>query len=168
VTLIVFIIIGILVVFGAALAFSGRWRYATTGTDRPPAPHYPEAGEWSAEALQATKFRVGLRGYRMQDVDKVLAALAEQLAAPGQRPDTSMEVESTPIPQDGPQASGLVASPPHPSDEDAQKPFQAANSDLGSAGYRRGHKEPVGDEGSSSGGLSPHDKPEPPDEPPAR
>ena len=79
-TLIVFLVVGILVIVGAALVFTGRWSAGMTGTDRPPAPPHPATGAWTAQSLRQTKFRVALRGYRMQDVDAALASLAQQLA----------------------------------------------------------------------------------------
>lgn len=74
-----FIAIAALVILGAALALTGRWSVGMTGTDRPGPPELPDDGHWSSEDLWNAKFRVGLRGYRMEDVDVVLASLAQQL-----------------------------------------------------------------------------------------
>ena len=68
-----------LVILGAALALTGRWTVGMTAGDRPAAPELPEVGEWDASALRETRFRVALRGYRMQDVDAMMASLAAQL-----------------------------------------------------------------------------------------
>ena len=74
-----FIVIAALVVLGAALAMTGRWGVGITATDRPGPPELPQAGQWSSHDVANAKFRVGLRGYRMEDVDAALASVAQQL-----------------------------------------------------------------------------------------
>jgi DivIVA domain-containing protein len=95
------------VVFGAALALTGRWSVGTSGTDRPAPPVLPVVGDWSAEALETTKFRVGLRGYRMEDVDAALASLARQL-----REGERVQSDGASPPDDGqPMSDGQLGPP---------------------------------------------------------
>jgi DivIVA domain-containing protein len=75
----IFIAITALVILGAALALTGRWGVGTSGSDRPGPPALPEDGHWTGDDVVNAKFRVGLRGYRMEDVDAALASLAQQL-----------------------------------------------------------------------------------------
>ena len=75
---VVFLILVILIVLGAALAFSGRWDASLADSGRPKRPPLPPQ-PWKAEDVRAMKFRVGLRGYRMEDVDAMLRHLAAQL-----------------------------------------------------------------------------------------
>lgn len=74
-----FILIAALVILGAALALTGHWGVGDAGTDRPGPPELPEGGHWSSQDVVNARFRVGLRGYRMEDVDAALASLAQQL-----------------------------------------------------------------------------------------
>lgn len=66
-------------ILGAALALTGRWGVGITGTDRPGPHELPEPGYWSGDDVANARFRVGLRGYRMEDVDAALASLSQQL-----------------------------------------------------------------------------------------
>lgn len=70
-----------LVILGAALAVTGRWGVGISATDRPGPPALPENGRWSSDDVANAKFRIGIRGYRMEDVDAALASLAQQLRA---------------------------------------------------------------------------------------
>ena len=83
-----FIAIAALVILGAALALTGRWGVGVTGTDRPGPPELPQDGHWSSEEVANVRFRVGLRGYRMEDVDAALSSLAQQLASEEANPDS--------------------------------------------------------------------------------
>lgn len=82
-----FIALAALVLLGVGLALAGRLDPGMSGTDRPPAPELP-AAPWTAADVRQMSFRVGLRGYRMEDVDAMLAALAAQLAEPAE-PDAT-------------------------------------------------------------------------------
>ena len=83
-----FIAIAALVILGAALALTGRWGVGDSGSDRPGPPELPADGHWSSDDVANAKFRVGLRGYRMEDVDAALASLAQQLRSEQAGPST--------------------------------------------------------------------------------
>ncbi|MCH9816670.1 MAG: DivIVA domain-containing protein [Actinomycetia bacterium] len=163
-TLIVFLVIGILVVTGAALAYTGKWSVGMNGTDRPPAPTHPKSGQWTGEALRKTKFRVALRGYRMQDVDAVLASLATQLEEqpPGQgtKPDDSGQHEGT---------SGSFATPVTNTDSQSTRQTPAKADQDGSADASNSAGAPAGGSVGSSGlAGEPQESVQPPYQPPAR
>ena len=91
---VVFVLFAVIVIAGAVLVLAGRWDPGMAPTDRPGPPELPDAS-WDAADVRALKFRVGLRGYRMQDVDAALAALARELdRRPVKRPDDPA-IEST-------------------------------------------------------------------------
>lgn len=75
---VVFLILVVLVVLGAALVLVGRWDASLGDSGRPERPPLPPQ-PWRAEDVASMKFRVGLRGYRMEDVDAMLRQLAAQL-----------------------------------------------------------------------------------------
>lgn len=77
--IVLFLVVGILVLLAAALLWTGRWSSADRGLQREGTPDYPAPGSWSAQAVHDARFRVGLRGYRMEDVDAMLSSLAAQL-----------------------------------------------------------------------------------------
>jgi DivIVA domain-containing protein len=74
-----FVLIGAAVILGASLAFVGRWKIGMSKIDRPPAPKLPAASDWTGVDVKNVRFRMALRGYRMEDVDAALASLAEHL-----------------------------------------------------------------------------------------
>ncbi len=76
--IIVFVAFAILVVLGAALVLVGRVDPGVTASGRAGPPALPDA-PLTARDVSALRFRVGLRGYRMQDVDAALAAIAAGL-----------------------------------------------------------------------------------------
>ncbi len=82
---VVFVALAAVVILGVALILAGRLNAGLADPGRPGPPPLP-TGPWSADDVAEIRFRVGLRGYRMQDVDAMLAALAEQLAERGQEP----------------------------------------------------------------------------------
>ncbi len=76
--MVVFVLFAVLVILGAVLVLTGRVDPSLTTDDRPHATPLP-AGPLTAADVRGVKFRVGLRGYRMQDVDAALAAMAAEL-----------------------------------------------------------------------------------------
>ena len=75
---VVFVLLAALVILGVIMVLTGRWDPAIRGVDRPGAPTLPQ-GQWTGDDVRNLRFRIGLRGYRMSDVDAALAALAQQL-----------------------------------------------------------------------------------------
>lgn len=74
----VFVVFAVLVILGAALLLTGRLDPGTVQADDTPSTLTSPV---TAEAVRSLRFRVGLRGYRMEDVDAALAAIAADLAA---------------------------------------------------------------------------------------
>ena len=96
---IAFIALAVLVILGVVMVITGRWDPAMSRPDRPVGPSLPE--EWTAADVESLKLRVGLRGYRMEDVDAVLASLAAQLAdqsAASAAISMDPQAETTPAP----------------------------------------------------------------------
>ena len=79
----VFVVFAVLVILGAALVLTGR---ADAGSDQGDDAPATLQSPVTADAVRSLRFRVGLRGYRMEDVDVALAAIAADLAA--QQPAT--------------------------------------------------------------------------------
>lgn len=74
----VYLALAALVILGTAMVLIGRWDAGMTASDRPAAEPLPD-GAWGASDVENLRFRVGLRGYRMEDVDAALRALAAEL-----------------------------------------------------------------------------------------
>lgn len=72
----VFVLLAIIVLVGAAFVLTGRWDPGMRPAQRPTAPELPTP--LTPQSIRAARFRVGLRGYRMEDVDALLAAIATQ------------------------------------------------------------------------------------------
>lgn len=102
-----FLILAILVVIGAALAWTGRMDTGIRPNDRP-GPRPLPASPITAEEIAGMKFRVGLRGYRMEDVDAALAALAAELR---RRDDAGRPVLTAPDAADDVGDAGIPDDP---------------------------------------------------------
>lgn len=102
--------LGILVVVIIVLGlWAARGRLGQLGPQLPdrPGPDLPD-GPVRAEDLDAVRFAVVTRGYDMEQVDAVLARLAEQLAATG---DAAAPSTQWPAP-DAPQTTGSISTRP--------------------------------------------------------
>lgn len=78
-------IVAVLVVGATVVVAVGRGGEMQPAYDDRPDAVVP-AGEIGADALRAVRFSVGFRGYRMDEVDTLLAHLADQLEQAGGRP----------------------------------------------------------------------------------
>ncbi len=74
-----FAILVVLALGGVALVASGRGEPLAPAYDDRPDPGVPATGPLGAEHLRAARFGMVLRGYRMSEVDALLARLADQL-----------------------------------------------------------------------------------------
>lgn len=74
----VFVVLAVIVILGALLILAGR---ADAGMSDPDSAVPPTLGDGpiDARAVETLRFRVGLRGYRMDDVDAAMAAMAAEL-----------------------------------------------------------------------------------------
>lgn len=103
---VVFVVLAAMVVLGLALVLAGTLDSGLRGPDRPGAPALPQQ-PWTATDVRGISFRVALRGYRMQDVDAMLAELAAEIES---REDLSadtaaaesLDVATSESPPDGP------------------------------------------------------------------
>ena len=120
----VFVLAGIAVVTVVALLAVGRLgELPDVDPDRPPTA-MPEDRPVESADVDAVRFTVGMRGYRMDEVDEVLDRLAAEVAA---RDERIAELESR-VGDGAPVASASVASAvdPGPSPEAAVEPDPAA------------------------------------------
>lgn len=94
---VVFVALAVMVVLGLALVLVGRLDTGLRRSDLPEAPALPEQ-PWSAADVRGMRFRVALRGYRMQDVDAMLTELAAELESR----ESPQDVATSDSPTDGP------------------------------------------------------------------
>lgn len=88
---VVFVLFAVLVILGAVLALTGRTDVRLA--DPAPDPTGLPEGPLSPESVEGLRFRVGLRGYRMEEVDAALAALAAQIRAQQALPEGGVAEE---------------------------------------------------------------------------
>ena len=74
-----FAILIVLAMAGVAMVASGRGGSMAPAYDDRPDLALPEGRPLAAEDLRTVRFSLALRGYRMSDVDAVLARLATEL-----------------------------------------------------------------------------------------
>ena len=100
----VFVLAGVAVVTVVALLAVGRLgELPDVDPDRPPTA-MPEDRPVGPADVDAVRFTVGMRGYRMDEVDEVLDRLASEVAA---RDERIAELEAR-VGGAGPQASGAA------------------------------------------------------------
>lgn len=75
----VFAILVVLAMGGIALVASGRGAPMSPAYDDRPDVLLPEEGDLTGDDLRRVRFSLALRGYRMAEVDALLARLAGQL-----------------------------------------------------------------------------------------
>jgi DivIVA domain-containing protein len=98
----VFAIIVVLVLGGVAVVASGRGEPMARAYDDRPDTLVPADRPLGAADVRALRFTVALRGYRMSEVDALLARLASQLEqAPSERPERPELPELPERPEDG-------------------------------------------------------------------
>jgi DivIVA domain-containing protein len=83
-----FAVLIVLAMAGVAMVASGRGGSMAPAYDDRPDLALPEGRPLAAEDLRTVRFPLALRGYRMSDVDAVLARLATELE---EREDSSGE-----------------------------------------------------------------------------
>ena len=83
-----FAVLIVLAMAGVAMVASGRGGSMAPAYDDRPDLALPEGRPLAAEDLRTVRFSLALRGYRMSDVDAVLARLATELE---EREDSSGE-----------------------------------------------------------------------------
>ena len=83
-----FAVLIVLAMAGVAMVASGRGGSMAPAYDDRPDLALPEGRPLAAEDLRTVRFPLALRGYRMSDVDAVLARLATELE---ERDDSSGE-----------------------------------------------------------------------------
>ncbi|MEQ4521526.1 DivIVA domain-containing protein [Nocardioides kribbensis] len=73
-------VLGVLLLGGIAVVASGRGTPLAPAYDDRPDALVPAAGPLRPDDLRRVRFSLALRGYRMDEVDALLARLADQLA----------------------------------------------------------------------------------------
>ncbi len=99
-----FAVLVVLAMAGVAVVASGRTGALPQEYDDRPDVRVP-SGPLTGSDLRRVRFSLGLRGYRMSEVDTLLATLADQLEA---------ESDPVPDPQDPPAERPQATSAPAP------------------------------------------------------
>ncbi|ADB34517.1 hypothetical protein Kfla_5507 [Kribbella flavida DSM 17836] len=98
----------VVVLVGAvAVVASGRWGQMSTAYDDRPDASVPARQVLSSDDIARTRFGVGLRGYRMDEVDTLLERLAREVAERDRR-IADLERAVTPI-LHGPEGAGFTS-----------------------------------------------------------
>lgn len=115
---ILFLILGVAVIGGAALLISGRWRDGLADDASLPAESPLAAvplGDVSVGDLDAVRLDQAVRGYRMDEVDALVERLGEEIAlrddeirrlrgGPGESPETAVPPAAVPPAETSPEA----------------------------------------------------------------
>ncbi|GAB3265319.1 hypothetical protein GCM10027425_30720 [Alteromonas gracilis] len=98
----------ILVIGAAAVAAAGHGEGLSDAPPDRPDVALPDDGPLHGEDLREVRFSTAVRGYRMDEVDALLARLAEQLdGGPGTDPRAAHDdPPATPEPRDTPEREG--------------------------------------------------------------
>jgi DivIVA domain-containing protein len=75
-----FTLVVVLLIGAVAVVASGRWGGMNDAYDDRPDMRVPANRVLSAEDIEASRFAVGVRGYRMDEVDSLLERLAQEVA----------------------------------------------------------------------------------------
>ncbi|MCM3514327.1 MULTISPECIES: DivIVA domain-containing protein [Nocardioides] len=126
-------VLGVLLLGGIAVVASGRGTPLAPAYDDRPDALVPAAGPLRPDDLRRVRFSLALRGYRMDEVDALLARLADQLAdqrdgAGGAGGTAAGEVAAAEA--EGP-ADGDAAAP---YDGDAAAPYDGGGHDRAAGG----------------------------------
>ena len=117
----------VLAMAGVGLLAAGRGTPLAPAYDDRPDALVPAAGPLGAEDLRSVRFSLALRGYRMSEVDALLARLASELerrdAQATQATETAME------PTGGKAAAADVEAGPTDSEADLSAPSATNDSD---------------------------------------
>ncbi|WP_267900337.1 DivIVA domain-containing protein, partial [Kribbella turkmenica] len=115
-------LIVVLLIGAVAVVASGRWGAMSTAYDDRPDLSVPARQTLSATDIESARFGVGLRGYRMDEVDSLLERIAREVAERDRR-IADLERAVSPI-IDGPGfASGADYDPSDFDDTGIQKPI---------------------------------------------
>jgi len=78
----VFAVLLVVLIGGVVVVAAGHGEAMSPAVADDPDPHVPE-GRITADALRAVRFNVAFRGYRAEEVDRLIERLVEQLDDPG-------------------------------------------------------------------------------------
>ncbi|MDX2974731.1 DivIVA domain-containing protein, partial [Kribbella solani] len=100
----------VIVLIGAvAVVASGRWGAMSTAYDDRPDMTVPARQALTATEIESARFAVGVRGYRMDEVDTLLERVAKEVAERDRR-IADLERAVAPI-LDTPNGTGFTTSP---------------------------------------------------------
>ena len=86
----------VVLVVAAVVAVAAGRGGGYPGADHDEVQRGPVGGDLGPEALRSVRFPLAVRGYRMQDVDALLARLADRAEAAAATPRTPAEAPRTP------------------------------------------------------------------------
>ncbi|MEQ7849322.1 DivIVA domain-containing protein [Nocardioides kribbensis] len=134
-------VLGVLLLGGIAVVASGRGTPLAPAYDDRPDALVPAAGPLRPDDLRRVRFSLALRGYRMDEVDALLARLADQLAdqrdgAGGAGGTAAGEVAAAEAegPADGDAAAPYDGDAAVPYDGDAAAPYDGGGHDRAAGG----------------------------------
>ena len=141
-----FALVIVLLIGAVAVVASGRWGSMSEVYDDRPDMVVPARQPLTSDDIQASRFAIGLRGYRMDEVDTLLERVAHEVAERDRR-IAELERAARPTAQ-GPGGTDL-APEPEPDPDEARGSHRAATSPD-----RDGHPvpdpvEPEGDDAAA-------------------
>lgn len=80
----VFAVLLVILIGGVVVVAAGRGDSMAPADTDDPDPRMPGEGPITAAALRRVRFNVAFRGYRAEEVDRLLERLARQLEDPGE------------------------------------------------------------------------------------
>ncbi|HEU4948588.1 MAG TPA: DivIVA domain-containing protein [Kribbella sp.] len=104
-----FALVVVLLIGAVAVVASGRWGAMSEAYDDRPDVLVPARHALTADDIESSRFAVGVRGYRMDEVDTLLERVAREVAERDRR-IADLERAVTPI-VDGPDGAGFTSPP---------------------------------------------------------
>jgi DivIVA domain-containing protein len=120
-----FALIVVLLIGAVAVVASGRWGAMSETYDDRPDVLVPARHALTAEDIESSRFAVGVRGYRMDEVDTLLERVAREVAERDRR-IADLERAVTPI-LHGPEGAGFSPRDQFPVTQKQPEPDAAAD-----------------------------------------
>jgi DivIVA domain-containing protein len=110
-----FALIVVVLIGAVAVVASGRWGAMSTAYDARPDMSVPARQALTSDDIETARFGVGLRGYRMDEVDTLLERVAREVAERDRR-IADLERAVTPI-MHGPEGAGFTSRHSYDADD---------------------------------------------------
>jgi DivIVA domain-containing protein len=129
-----FALVVVLLIGAVAVVASGRWGAMSEAYDDRPEVLVPARHALTADDIESSRFAVGVRGYRMDEVDALLERVAREVAERDRR-IADLERAVTPI-LHGPEGAGFSPRDqfPQPVAESVREPVAEPKSEADAAG----------------------------------